>query len=101
MIYTTKLFGGNMEEYNVKCSKCGYIFFDDSDSGECTCPLCQGTTGRKAAEEAYKAVEENYYKKKKRSNKRIAVDMIIFGFSFAAFVLLMYFLISLIIALGR
>lgn len=90
-----------MEEYNVKCSKCGYIFLDNDNTEKCVCPLCSGETDRKAAEEGFKQVEIEFSEKKKRTGRKMALDMLVLGLSFAGFVFVLYFLISIIVMAGK
>ncbi len=101
MIYLSTISEADMEEYNVKCTKCGYIFNDTSDSDKCVCPLCSTECDKKDAEQGFHEVELNFQKKQKRTTKKMILDMVVLGLSFSAFVFVLYFLISIIVAAGK
>lgn len=90
-----------MEEYNVKCTKCGYIFLDETEGDKCVCPLCENECDRNEAELAYKEVEQNFITKQKKTKRSMIVNMLTLGLSFTAFVIIIYFLIAIIAAAGK
>ncbi|MBQ5398115.1 MAG: hypothetical protein IIU14_01620 [Ruminococcus sp.] len=90
-----------MEEYNVKCTKCGYIFFDNGEEEKCVCPLCSEECDREEAEKGFREVENGFIQKQKRTTKRMILDMLVLGLSFSAFVIIMYFLVTVIVTAGK
>lgn len=85
--------------YNAKCVKCGYIFEADESADKTVCPLCSQEM------ETVKAMEgftENFkdYKPKKRTTLRMIIDLAVFGLSLCALIIVLYFLISYIVALA-
>lgn len=86
------------ENYNAKCSKCGYIYEADENSEQCECPLCKNIDDRKKSNELFKETFKDYFPKK-LSKPKLLINTLLFGVSFIVFILLLYFVITLIINL--
>lgn len=83
------------ENYNAKCSKCGYIYEADENKDECECPLCKNKDDRNKANELFKETFKDYFPKK-ISKPKLILNAIIFGVSLVVFIALLHFIISLI-----
>ncbi len=83
---------------NIKCTKCGYIFDYSGNSKTCTCPLCSNefdvNEGKQNFKNSYASSTHEY---KKKSIAKIILDWTIFGVSFAAFIIILYFIFNFIV----
>ncbi|MCH5304571.1 MAG: hypothetical protein J1E41_06880 [Ruminococcus sp.] len=87
-------------EYNAKCLKCGYIFDADEKVEKCTCPLCGEEISTKEAMDSFKEKFKEYFTEK-RSTRKMILDLVVFGLSFCAFIIILYFIISFIVWFGK
>lgn len=83
-------------ENNAKCPHCGYIFAADENNKISECPLCSGKSETCKATELFNKTERHVSTAPKRTSAQMVGDWLIFGVSFAAFIVLMYFIISFI-----
>lgn len=88
------------ENYNAKCSKCGYIFEADLNEKEVKCPLCSELNDTEKSSGLFKETFKDY-RPKRKTTLRMAIDLAIFGVSLAALIFVLYFVISLIIGLAN
>ncbi len=82
-------------KYNAKCVKCGYIFEADESKDENECPLCKNVNNTKEAMDGFKEKFKDYIPEKK-SKRRVVLDIFLFTGGLIAFILLLYFVITLI-----
>lgn len=89
-------------ELNAKCLKCGYTFEADLNSEKCTCPLCSNEFNTKDVAESFIKSCENL-QPATEANKGSPLKMLgqwaLFGVSFVAFIVILYFIISFIVSL--
>lgn len=84
--------------YNAKCLKCGYIYEADESESTSKCPLCENTNSTKEAMAGFKEQFKDYFPEK-RSRKKVVKDIIVFTAALFAFIILLYFVVSLITTL--
>ena len=91
-----------MEEqnYNAKCTKCGYIFEADESKDKIECPLCGTINNTKEAMAGFKEKFKDYFPEKK-SKKRTIIDLLLIGAAFAAFIVVLYLLVGLILGVAN
>ena len=91
-----------MEEqnYKAKCVKCGYIFEADESKTENKCPLCGTLNDTKEATSGFKEKFKDYLPEKK-SKKRTIIDLLLIGAAFAAFIIVLYLLVGLILGVAN
>lgn len=88
----------NMKTENMKCPKCGYKFQGNSQDPKGTCPLCSEEYDTEKALEYYRMTCGNGDSDNNTKSKpKIIRDWIIFGIVFAAFIIIMQYMINFII----
>jgi hypothetical protein len=87
-----------MAKKNMKCPKCGYRFQGDDNLTEGVCPLCSEKYSTEKAIEYYTLSygNENDDNSNQKPMAKMIRDWIIFGVSFALFIVILYYLISFI-----
>lgn len=86
-----------MDTKNMKCPKCGYKFKGNSLNRNGICPLCSEEYDTQKAMEYYRLTYgDEDLDKYKKSKPKIIRDWIIFGIAFAAFIIIMQYLITYI-----
>lgn len=86
-------------ENNIKCTKCGYVFDYSGDGEKCSCPLCSSEFDVRDGIENFKnRTNNNASEYKKKSTGKIILDWAIFGVSFAAFIIILYFIFDFIVS---
>lgn len=88
-----------MNENNLKCPICGYIFSGDTESEIEICPLCSSEYKVKEAVELFSktTVSNDISNPPQKSRRKIILEWIIFFLSFSAFIFVMYYILSYII----
>lgn len=83
---------------NIKCTKCGYAFDYNGSEEICTCPLCSSEFSVSEGKEKFKSsTNSNPAEYEKKSTGKMILDWAIFGVSFAAFIVILYFIFDFIV----
>lgn len=88
-----------MATENLKCSKCGYIFENDTEKAYGTCPLCGNEYKVEEALELFNKLDRDntVIKQKPKSKGKIIAEWIMFFASFSAFIIILHYIISYIV----
>ena len=91
--------GFTMATDKMKCTECGYVFEGDTEVKNNTCPLCSREYNTEKALEYYRKTnsKSNTNNHKKTSPYKRVLDWVIFGLSFVAFIVILYFIINYIV----
>ncbi|MDD6848060.1 MAG: hypothetical protein PUD53_04705 [Oscillospiraceae bacterium] len=84
---------------NMKCTECGYVFEGDTEVEKNICPLCSREYNTEKALEYYRQTNKKPKSDttKKASPYKRVLDWVIFGLSFVAFIVILYFIINYIV----
>lgn len=84
---------------NMKCTECGYVFEGDTEVKKNICPLCSREYNTEKALEYYRQTNKKSKSDttKKASPYKRVLDWVIFGLSFVAFIVILYFIINYIV----
>lgn len=85
--------------YNAKCLKCGYIFEADENGEKAVCPLCGEENDLNKSMESFKEKFKDYKPAKKKTTLRMILDLVVFGLSLCALIIVLFFVVTLIVTL--